>query len=56
MKNNNKVVTIDVTEFQKAVDAISATDYPKVYQITYTIEKVGLFSRAKAWIKKLFNK
>ena len=55
-KKKKQMVTIDVTEITNGVNAVSASDYPKVYQITYEINKIGLLGRAKAWVKKLFKK
>ena len=55
-KKKKQMVTIDVTKITNGVNAVSASDYPKVYQITYEINKIGLLGRFKAWVKKLFKK
>ena len=56
MANKKNTVTIDVTEIFNKVNDVKSSDYTKVYQITYEINKIGLLSRAKAWVKKLFKK
>ena len=56
MANKKNTVTIDVTEIFNKVNDVKPSDYTKVYQITYEINKIGLLGRAKAWVKKLFKK
>ena len=55
-KKKKQMVTIDVTKITNGVNAVSASDYPKVYQITYEISKIGIVKRLKTWFKKLFKK
>ena len=54
-KNKTNTIIIDVADVINIANSIKASDYPKVYQITYTIKKRNILNRVSTWVKGLFK-